>query len=70
MAVEENHGRSRVDGAWHGLDNLAALSLEEHFEYIVPVPIHGPRDTYVNLGCRCQSCKRANARYFKKLRGR
>lgn len=68
MSVEENHGRSRVDGAWHGLDNLAALSIEEHFEYIVHVPIHGTRDCYVNEGCRCRSCTRANRDYHRKRR--
>jgi hypothetical protein len=63
MSVEENHGRSRVDGSWHGLDNLAALSLEENFEYIVHVPIHGLNSTYINAGCRCASCRRAHRDY-------
>lgn len=66
----DNHGRTKSEGAWHSLDNTAALSLEEHFEYIVYVPIHGTRDCYVNEGCRCPSCRRANARYIKKFRGR
>jgi hypothetical protein len=63
----ENHGRSRVDGAWHGLDNSAGSALEEHYKYIVHVPIHGTRTAY-NDGCRCKSCKRAERDYRRKLR--
>ena len=71
MSVEENHGRSRgEEGGWHSLDNSAAQSLEEHFTYIVQVPIHGTRDCYVNEGCRCKSCRRANRDYIRKLRAR
>ena len=65
----ENHGRTRNEGQWHSLDHSVAQSLEEHFNYMVYVPIHGTRDCYVNEGCRCKSCRRANAEYHRKRRG-
>ena len=68
MSVDENHGRTRSEGSWHALDNIAAMSIEEHLEYMVYVPIHGVRSTYVNEGCRCKACKRAEAEYRRTLR--
>ena len=67
MSVEENHGRSRVDGTWHRLDSVAASAMDLKFEYIVHVPIHGTRTSY-NEGCRCKSCKRAERDYRRLLR--
>jgi hypothetical protein len=70
MEGEENFGRTRgTGGQWHQLDYGTMASLEEHYEYIVHVPIHGTRSSYVE-GCRCQACTRAEREYRRGYRDR
>lgn len=59
-----NHGRAgRLSGPHYPLSSGDQQALEEHFEYIIEVPIHGTRDCYVNFSCRCEACTRANRDY-------
>ena len=68
MRGEENHGRKRsADGVWHEMGSSAEDAIENHLDYIVPVEIHGTRGTY-NAGCRCASCRKANADYRRRYR--
>ena len=70
MRGEENHGRKRsAGGNWHELGPLADDAIENRLEYSIDVEIHGTRGTY-NAGCRCASCRKANARYRRELRKR
>lgn len=60
----ENHGRRK--GPQGGWVSNEAEDWGSNLEYIVHVPIHGLRSTYVQDGCRCRACRRANAEYFRK----
>jgi hypothetical protein len=37
---------------------------------MVYVPVHGTRTCYIDEGCRCPSCRRANRDYMRKQRRR
>lgn len=70
MEGEENFGRTRGgEGGWHSLDYGTMASLEEHYEYIVHVPIHGTRSAYAE-GCKCDACRRAEREYRREYNAR
>lgn len=70
MQGEENHGHKRESGLWHDLNSTAGDVIEQGYEYVVQLPIHGLRSTYQHVGCRCPSCTRANREYVRALRNR